>query len=51
MYNKYEPFQNSHAVDNKTICYQSNEPNAIQNLNLSLKSDKIEWRDLNEYFY
>ncbi len=51
IYNKYEPFQISHAGDNKTICYQSNEPNAIQNLNLSLKSDKIEWRDINEYFY
>ena len=51
IYNKHEPFQISHEGDNKTICFQSNEPNAIQNLNLSIKSDKIEWKHINEYFY
>ena len=50
IYNKYEPFQISYINDNKIICYQNNEPNAIQNLNLSIKSDKIKWEHINEYF-
>ena len=50
VYNKYEPFQISHKGDNKIICYQSDEHNAIQNLNLSIKSDEIKWKHVNEYF-
>ena len=51
IYNKHEPFQISHDGDNKIICFQSDEPNAIQDLNLSIKSDKIDWKHINEYFY
>ena len=51
IYNKEEPFQISHNGDNKIICFQSNDPNAIQDLNLSIKSDKIEWKHINEYYY
>ena len=50
VYNKYEPFQVSHTAKNKIICYQSDEPNAIQNFNVSIKSDEIKWRHINEYF-
>ena len=51
IYNKHEPFQISHDGNNKIICFQNNEPNAIQDLNLSIKSDKIEWKHINEYYY
>lgn len=50
IFNRYDPFQLIQSGENKISCFESNEPNAVQNLNFSIKTDKMEWKHLNEYF-
>ena len=50
IFNRYDPFQLIQSGKNKIICFENNEPNSIQNLNFSIKTDKMEWKHLNGYF-